>query len=79
MWHGNTDNRGEAAKPQSREKNSENSVFHGAKKVGAVKENFEDIIKFVAFDLEDPELTSHLKNAPSNERYVSTTTVEELL
>ena len=54
------------------------TIYFLARKKWAVKNNFEDILKFIA-DIGDEDIYHHLKNAPGNMTYTSTTSVEQFL
>ena len=59
-------------------KNFLKTVYFLAKKKWAVKNNFEDMIKFLS-DIGIEEIKLHLENAPQNATYTSTTSAEQFL
>ena len=42
------------------------TVYFLSHKKWAVKQNFEELINFIAFELEDPNLSAHILSAPKN-------------
>ena len=44
-----------------------------------MKHNFEELIKFIAFELEDPDLSAHILSAPKNATYCMANSVVEFL
>ena len=44
-----------------------------------VKQNFEDILNFLAFEMNNEELTYHLQKAPKNASYSIANSVEKIL
>jgi hypothetical protein len=55
------------------------TVYFMAKKKWAVKENFEEIVTFMAFEMNDEELAFHLEKAPKNASYSTANSVEQFL
>ena len=41
-----------------------------------MKQNFEELINFIAFELEDPDLSAHILSAPKNATYCTANSVE---
>ena len=44
-----------------------------------MKQNFEELINFIAFELEDPNLSAHILSAPKNGTYCMANSFEEFL
>ena len=44
-----------------------------------MKQNFEKLISFITFELEDPDLSAHILSAPKNATYCTANSVEEFL
>lgn len=59
-------------------KNFIKTVYFIARKKWAVKNNYADVLELLA-DLGDEQLSLHLKNAPANATYASTTSAENFL
>ena len=58
------------------------TVYFLSRKKWAVKQNFEELkklINFIAFELEDLDLSAHILSAPKNAPYCTTNSVEEFL
>ena len=53
-------------------------IYFLAKKKWAVKNNFEEVLKFIA-DIGDEDICLHLNNAPGNSTYTSTSSAEQFL
>ena len=55
------------------------TVYFLSSKKWAVKQNFEKLIKFTAFELEDPDFSAHILSVPKNATYCKANSVEEFL
>ena len=54
------------------------TIYFLAKKKWAVKNNFEEVLKFIA-DIGDEDICLHLNNAPGNSTCTSTSSAEQFL